>query len=171
VFSEGRTTVRTRDTDRYWRQFVQSLPPGAERPEGCYDAFHFGVEKEEASEIALLVLQGIKTATGSVQWVYEFEGKAPPRPGDHGIVLDSGDRPVCIIETTEVRLLPFDEVDERFAWDGGEWDRTLASWRENYWAFIVSECARIHREPTEKTPLVCERFRLDYREPLAEESV
>jgi uncharacterized protein YhfF len=168
VLSEGQPTLRTRETDRYWRQFVQSLPPGAERPEGYYDAYHFGVEKQEASEIALLVLQGIKTATGSVRWVYEVEGNARPQPSDHSIVLDSDDCPVCIIETTEVRVLPFDEVEEQFAWDGGEWDRTLASWRENYWAYIVSECARIHRTPTEKTPLVCERFRVVYREPLAE---
>jgi uncharacterized protein YhfF len=154
--------------DRYWGQFVQSLPAGAEPPDGYYDTFSFGVTKEEATGIAALVLQGIKTATGSVQWVYEAEGKAPPKPGDLSIVRDSEDRPVCIIETTEVRVIPFNEVDAQFAWDGGEWDRTLASWRENYWSFIVSECARINREPTGRTPLVCERFRVVYREPLSE---
>lgn len=158
--------MRTDRADRYWGQFVQSSPPEAERPGGYSDAFHFGTTKEEATEIAALVLQGIKTAGGSIKWVYEAEGRVLPALGDLNVVLDSDDCPVCIIETTEVRILRFDEVDERFAWDGGEWDRTLASWREYYRTYIASECARIDREPTEKTPLVCERFRVVYRKPL-----
>jgi uncharacterized protein YhfF len=158
--------VRTDRADRYWSQFVQSLPPEAERPGGYTDAFHFGTTKEEATAIAALVLQGIKTAGGSVKWVYEAEGSDLPELGDLNVVLDSDDWPVCIIETTEVRVLPFDEVDAQFAWDGGEWDRTLASWRAYYRSYIASECARIKREPTDKTPLVCERFRVVYRKPL-----
>jgi uncharacterized protein YhfF len=160
--------MRTAEADRYWSQFVQSLPPGVDRPADYADAFHFGITNEEATAIAALVLQGIKTATGSLPWVYEAEGQALPRPGDYCIVLDTGDHPVCIIETTEVRVIPYNEVDEPFAFDGGERDRTLASWRELYWEYIVSECARINREPSVQTPLVCERFRVVYKAPLEE---
>jgi uncharacterized protein YhfF len=158
--------VRTDRADRYWGQFVGSLAPEADRHGEYADAFRFGATKEEATAIAALVLQGIKTAGGSVKWVYEADGRDLPKLGDLNVVLDSDDCPVCIIETTEVRVLPFDEVDEQFAWDGGEWDRTLTSWREYYRSYIASGCARINREPTEKTPLVCERFRVVYRKPL-----
>src|SRR3954451_24596470 len=103
--------MRTSKADRYWSQFVQSLPPGAERPERYYEAFHFGTAKEGATEIATLVLQGTKTSTGSLEWVYEAEGRAAPEAGDHSIVLDEKDSPVCIIETTESRVVPFEDVD------------------------------------------------------------
>jgi uncharacterized protein YhfF len=156
--------MRTSKADRYWNQFVQSLPPGAERPERYYEAFHFGITKQDATEIAALVLQGTKTSTGALAWVYEAEGRAAPEAGDHSVVLDEKDNPVCIIETTESRVVSFEDVDEQFAYEGGEGDRTLPNWREGYWSYIVSECARINREPTVRTPLVCERFRVVYQE-------
>ena len=160
--------MRTPLADRYWEQFVQSLPSTAPRPAGYVDATHFGETNEDATQIAALVLAGIKTATGSLPWVYEAEGQPQPQPGDFWVILDSDDQPVCIVETTEVEVKPYDEADERFAYDGGERDRTLASWREMYWSYICSECARISREPSSKTPLVYERFRVAYSEPLRE---
>src|SRR5262245_5929242 len=72
-----------------------------------------------------------------------------------------------VIKTTDVRIIPFDEVTADYAWDGGEEDRDLASWREIYWAYIERECQRIGLEPTTKAPLVMERFRLVYGELLA----
>src|SRR2546423_2991498 len=122
--------MRTKSADLYWEQFIQSLSPEAEqRPGDYYEAFQFGTTKADATEIAVLVLQGIKTTTGSLKWVYEAEGRAPPQPGDHSIVLDGNDDPVGVIATTEVRVISLDEVDAQFAYDGGEGDRTLQSWR------------------------------------------
>src|SRR5512142_1951505 len=129
--------------DQYWAQFLESLPESSDRPNGYYDAFYFGSTRESALTIAALVLNGIKTATGSLQWVYEAEGRQPPAAGQYSIVTDGEHQPICIIQDTEVRIAPFDEVDAAFAWDGGEEDRTLESWRQIYWEYIVSECARI----------------------------
>lgn len=157
------------NVDRYWAQFLESLPHTSERPQQYYETFYFGTSKESAELIAALVVDGIKTATGSLQWVYDAEGKPIPKPGDYSIVTNGEGEPVCIIQDTEVNIIPFDEVDEAFAWDGGEEDRTLESWRRIYWDYIVSECTRIHREPALKTPLVCERFRVVYQEPLKHE--
>ena len=98
--------------------------------------------KEVASEIATLVIAGTKTSTASVEWALEAEGRRPVKPGDLSIVLDGHDHPVCLIETTEVKNVPYDEmVDEQFAHEGGEGDRTLESWRQMYWKVILSECA------------------------------
>jgi len=154
---------------RYWTQFLESLPENAEQPVHYYDSFYFGSSKESAALITPLVLGGIKTATGSVQWVYEAEGRRPPMSGDYSIVTDGEGEPVCIIRDVEVEIIPYDEVSSAFAWEGGEEDRTLESWRRIYWDYIVSECARIKRQPTSKTPLVCERFCVVYNEPLKPE--
>lgn len=65
--------------DRYWRQFLASLPAGVEKPDGYYEAASFGTAPEDAAAINLLVLAGIKTASGSILWDYEAEGRRPPR--------------------------------------------------------------------------------------------
>ena len=82
------------------------------------------------------------------------------------MVTNGHDDPVCIIETVDVQTIPFDEVGETFAYEGGEGDRSLANWRRMYWKYIVHECTRIGRATSEKAPLVMERFRVVYKEPL-----
>jgi uncharacterized protein YhfF len=110
------------------------------------------------------VLKGEKTATGTVLWSYEADGTPIPQIGDHWIVNDGDGKPVCIIRTTGVAIIPFDEVPEIYAYEGGEEDRTFQTWRPMYWQYILSECQRIGREPHEKAPLVMERFTVAYRE-------
>lgn len=152
--------------DRYWEQYLRSLPEDAPRPAHYAQSGYFGIVPEDALAITELVLNGTKTASGSLLWTFEAEGTRPPEPGDLGVVTNGHDDPVCILETVDVQVVPFDEVGEDFAYAGGEDDRTLASWRRIYWDFIVFECARIGREPSKKAPLVMERFRVVYRKPL-----
>ncbi len=154
----------TTRADRYWQQYLTSLRSGERPPTRYVEAFSFGFTPEDASEIADLVLEGTKTATGSVLWSYEADAKSIPQSGDHWIVNDGNGEPVCIIRTTDVSIIPFDEVPELYASEGGEADRSLATWRPMYWRYIVSECRRIGREPHETAPLVMERFIVVYRE-------
>jgi uncharacterized protein YhfF len=152
--------------EQYWHQYLMSIPEGAAPSRRYVDSFSFGFTPADAREIAPLVLNGVKTATGSVLWAYEADRKPLPAVGDLWIVTVGSDAPVCIIETTEVRVIPFDEVTADYAWNGGEDDRSLASWRDIYWKYITRECQRIGLEPTPKAPLVMERFRVVYGEPL-----
>jgi uncharacterized protein YhfF len=92
----------------------------------------------------------------------EAEGAPVPRSGEKSIVLDGSDEPVCIIETTEVTVRRCDEVDEAFARDEGEGDRSLAYWREAHRSFFAGTLPGIGREFSEDMPLVCERFRVIY---------
>jgi len=156
----------TTNTDRYWEQYLASLPADGNRPSGHAGTAAFGVTWDDAREIAMLVRDGTKTATGDLVWSNEADGKRGVCPGDLWVVLAGPDEPVCIIETTEVHIFPYDEVPGEYAWDGGEGDRTLRDWRRIYWEYIVFECKRIGREPTVKAPLAMERFRVVYSEPL-----
>lgn len=156
----------TNNVERYWNQYLTSIPEGQERPPRFIESFSFGFTPDDAREIAPLVLNGIKTATGSVYWAYQADKKRLPVAGDHWIVTVGADAPVCVIKTTEVRIIPFDEVTEDYAWEGGEEDRSLASWRAIYWEYITRECQRLGLEPNSKAPLVMERFRLVYGAPL-----
>ena len=155
-----------KNVELYWEQFLNSIPSGKARPTRYLESFAFGFTLADAKEIALLVLAGIKIATGSVLWAREADGKPIPTTGDFSIVTLGGDDPVCIIETTDVRTIPFDEVTADYAWDGGERDRSLSSWRDMYWRYIERECRRLAVEPDAKTPLLMERFRVVYSAPI-----
>lgn len=112
--------------------------------------------------MAQLTLQGTKTATASSYPVYKAENEPVPVVGDYSIILDSQNQAVCIIQTTQIDIVPFYQVDEEQAYLEGEGDRTLTYWREVHRTFFESEMQSIHQEFTEDMLVVCERFKIVY---------
>jgi uncharacterized protein YhfF len=141
-----------------WDRYLQTLPIAP--TQRLYEAFHFGDSRVMADELAALILGGNKTATSSLLWSYEHSGKPQVQPGDLSVVTTWSGEPVCVIETLEVHVRPFESIDARFAWDYGEGDRSLTWCRTNLWAYYARECASLGCEPAEGMPLVCERFRV-----------
>ena len=77
------------------------------------------------------------------------------------ILLDGRGEPRAILETIEVTICAFREVDQAFAYDEGEDDRTLASWRAEHWKYFSRVLPKsVGREPTEEMAIVCERVRV-----------
>jgi len=74
-------------------------------------------------------------------------------------VLDGAGVPVAVVETTELTQRRFDEVDAAFAFDEGEGDRTLASWRRAHQNYFGRQQGTFAPEML----LWCERFRLVMR--------
>ena len=128
-----------------------------------YEAFAFGDSEHMADELAHLVLAGTKRATAGLAWTYEVENKPPPKPGDLSIVTTWAGAPLCIIETTAVDAVPFEDVTEDFAATEGEDGGTLEAWRRGHAAFFARECARLGREPHPRMLVMCERFRVVYQ--------
>ena len=150
-------------TESIWQAYLSTLP--ADHPHRYAPmppAWGFGNTPEMADELGELVQNGTKTATCSLLWEYEHDGDPLPQVGELSIILDGDDNPLCIIETVEVDLRAMNTVDEQFAYDEGEGDRSLAYWREAHWRFFSKICALMKRTPTEDMPLVCERFRVIY---------
>ncbi len=151
---------KTGSISTFWNAFLAQnaawLPVGVE----LYEAFSFGSEPESATQLAGLVLSGVKTATSTALREYQEAGRRPPQAGDYSIVLDGSGAPVCVMETTEVTIAPFSEVDVSFARDYGEGDRTLIWWLENLRDYYVEEFEANGWEFDDLFPLVCERFRV-----------
>jgi uncharacterized protein YhfF len=108
-----------------------------------------------ADELLALVLAGRKTATcGALR---DFPEGSPDRPvvGRCDIVLDGKGRRAAVIETVEVTVRRFNEVDEAFAHDEGEGFRTLADWREGHQRYFERNGGF-----SPDMDLICERFRL-----------
>lgn len=128
--------------------------------ERFYEACQFGDSPELVDELAQLVLAGRKRATAGAVWAYESSGLGLPRPGLLSIVTDSQDRALCIIETTRVDLVPFDQVSAEFAATEGEGDGSLAFWRRAHREYFSRECERAGRVFSEDLLIACERFRV-----------
>lgn len=144
----------------FWQGYLASLPEKQRASMSISGAWAFGRGAEMADELGGLVVSGIKQATASLLWEYEAEGSELPKPGDLSIILDGKNEPLCLIETVEIQVKPFNQVDERFAYDEGEGDRSLKYWRDAHWCFFGVSCQEIGREPSEEMPVVCERFKL-----------
>lgn len=123
----------------------------------------FGDSPQMADELLVPVLSGIKTATCSAVWEWEHENEAIPHIGMLSVILDGKDEPRCIIETVEVTIKKYNEVDAEFASDEGEGDRSLNYWREAHENFFTRTLPRIGKEFSEDIPLVCERFKVIYK--------
>lgn len=149
--------------EAYWQAYLAALPAGSPVREKKYVAEGWGDSPEMADELGALIVAGVKTATCSALWEWEAEGNPVPEVGLLTIVLDGRDEPLCIVETTEVTIRPYNQVDASFAYDEGEGDRSLAYWREAHWRFFSRTLPKIEKTPTEDMPLVCERFRVVYR--------
>jgi len=140
----------------FWKRF--DAEAGGVDPARFYEAFHFSDNEESADSLAALVLDGRKRATAGLHRSFEQAGKPPPRPGDLSVVTDWGGRPLCVIETLRVDVVPFNEVTAEFAAVEGEGDGSLDYWRREHASAFSRECARIGRVFDEAMLVACERF-------------
>jgi uncharacterized protein YhfF len=106
------------------------------------------------------VLRGEKTATAGLRSDFAPHTDDPlPKAGERFALLDFDDRPVAVVETTEVRVVRAGDVDLDFARDEGEGFESVEDWRrahERFWS---------EHEITDDTLIVAERFRLVERLP------
>jgi uncharacterized protein YhfF len=106
-------------------------------------------------ELVDAVLRGEKTATAGLRSDYAPDTDEPlPQMGERFALLDFDDRPVAVVETTEVRVVRAGDVDLQFARDEGEGFESVEDWRrahERFWA---------EHSIDDDTLIVAERFRL-----------
>jgi len=149
------------EIEGYWQSYLNSLPQGQSWP-AEYQVWCFGNTKAMADELGQMAKAGLKIATCSLLWEHELGGEKIPELGQINIVTDWDGHPLCILETIDVSIRNFSQVDDRFAFDEGEGDRSLTYWRESHWRYFTKICTSIGRQPSESMPLICERFRLLY---------
>jgi uncharacterized protein YhfF len=116
-------------------------------------------------QLVAAILNGAKTSTTGLVADYEHEDEPLPQVGERAVVVDSDDRPVAVIETTEVRVVPLAMVDLAHAVDEGEGHSTVAAWREDHESFWHSaEMREAMDDPSftvdDATLAVLQRFRL-----------
>ena len=149
---------RTILTDKFWREFC--VENTNVNPDEFYQVWFFSNDRESAKLLAELVLEGKKKATASLVLINETKPEIAPVPDGYSVVTDFDGNPQCVIQTTEIWHLPFNEVDAQFAFDEGEGDQSLEYWREVHRNYFTRECRELGVEFNESMLIDCERFRL-----------
>lgn len=146
-----------------YRATRPGLPDEGEPPVEC-----FGDSPALADELIAFVTDGPKRATAGLVAAYAADGDPLPRIGGHWVACGGDGQPRVVLRTHELRVGPLRSVDARFAWDEGEYDRTLESWLEGHRRFFRRECERIGMELSDELEVVFERFSIVWPPELAD---
>lgn len=149
--------------EAYWQEFLSSMPEDSPYRHRSYIAEGWGDGPEMADELGALIVAGTKTGTCSALWEWEAESESLPETGLITIVLNGRGEPIGIVETVDVTICKYNEVDAEFARAEGEGDLSLAYWQQAHRNFFSRLLPKIGKEFNEEMPLVCERFRLIFR--------
>jgi uncharacterized protein YhfF len=114
------------------------------------ETFSFGDTPELAEELAGLVLAGKKTTT-----CWPIGEGEKTKIGKKMVMLDGAGRPAAILETVELAKRRFDQIEEAFAYDEGEGDRSLDYWRAAHRRYFSRQGVF-----SPYMELWCERFRV-----------
>ncbi|QUH28557.1 ASCH domain-containing protein [Vallitalea guaymasensis] len=144
----------------FWEKFLKKT--GRYETTRYLEVFHFELTEKLANELLRLVLIGQKQATASSLWGYEIEGERVPEVGDLSIVADWEGVPRCVIETTQVTIIPFSDITYDICKREGE-DDTLESWREGHIRFFNEEGKELGYEFKDDMPVIFEDFEVVYQ--------
>jgi len=145
--------------NEFWQEFLTRS--NKDSTTQYFDCFHFMLTEEWANKLLELVLSGKKKATASSLVAFENSGERPPQVGDYSIVTDWGGNPRCVIETTAITILPFNEMTFDICKREGE-DDTLESWQRGHRAFFTEEGKALGYEFSETMPVIFEDFEVVY---------
>lgn len=147
---------------RLWHAYLHSTGEDPATTQKTFTAWHFCDNAHDADELAALVKAGHKRATASAAQAYEIEEEALPAVGDLSIITNWAGEAQCLIRTTSVEIVPFNQVSARFAHTEGEGDGSLEHWRRVHWEVFSRNLQALNKDPQPTMPVVCETFEVLY---------
>ena len=144
----------------FWQRFLST----SESTLAFTDVATFGDNVALADKLIALVINGPKRATAGSVAEYEAAGTRLPEVGDCWIACDGAGRPRAVLRTTDCRVGPLVSVDESFAWDEGEGDRTRDNWLDMHRRHLDRTLPALDVISNDDTPVVFERFEVVYTE-------
>ena len=150
--------VDTAAVERFW---AAAIDAGSVPADSRYDdADCFGDSVELADELIELIVHGPKRATAGTVADYHADEVAIPEVGDLFVATDGAGQPRAVLRTTEVRVGALSSVDDQFAWDEGEGDRSREYWIDAHTACFIRAYARLGLDFHADIDVVFERFEL-----------
>jgi uncharacterized protein YhfF len=147
---------------KMWEDYLNYIGENINDSKKEYTSWHFCDNKKDANDLAALVNDGIKRATTSLNYFYEKEEEELPKKDEFSIITDWEGIAICIIKTENIRILPFNEVTEEFAYREGEGDKSLKYWRKAHIEAFGRELNEYNLKFSEDMLVVCEEFEKIY---------
>jgi len=144
--------------DSIWHEYLVRHP---EHRDEQPPVERFGDTDAMADELLDLVIAGTKRATAELVAAFELDGDDLPSVGAHWVVVDGSGGERLVLRTTDIRIGPVDGVDEQFAYDEGEGDRTRDDWlvaHRRYFERLVARRDIPAPEGVDALACVFERF-------------
>ncbi len=160
--------IRRDDALALWSAYSAGRPDPAPPEEEPWIG-RFGDSAAMADELVGPVLAGIKRATAGLVLDHALEGEPLPRVGGHVIPCDAAGAPQAVLRTIELRLGALESVDDAFAWDEGEGDRTRAGWLAGHRAYFRRSLAGRGLQWSEDLEVVFERFHVVWPPDIADQ--
>ena len=151
--------VRRDDALAMWREYAASRSR-PDLPEEDPAVEQFGDHAALADELLGLVLAGTNRATAGLVVDFAHQREPLPRIGGHWVVCDSAGIPRCVLRSMDLRLGPLASVDDAFAWDEGEGDRTRAGWLAGHLAYFTRTQTARGEIWSDDLEVMFERFRV-----------
>jgi uncharacterized protein YhfF len=146
--------------DFFWRAYEKVILKGYTLPHKNMEIWAFGHGREDASYLVCLILSGMKSASSSLLWSYDYDDEPPPQVNRISVIRDQDGDALAVVQTTRVDIVPFHSIPEDFMKKEGEKDQSVDQWRRSHWEFFAEECDAMGIEPDENMPIVCETFEL-----------
>lgn len=141
---------------KMWASFQEKNPEYADQE--FKDSFNFCDNEKDAKECGQLTEEGIKKATSTSLWWFDFNQETLPEVDNIYVITDWYGIAKAIIKTTKVEQVPYHEITEEYAALEGEGDKSLAFWKEVHWDYYSREMELENESPTEDMLIVCEQF-------------
>jgi len=143
--------------DAFWQEFLDfSGLDSSVKYESCD---YFDNNEEGAAKCLEMILAGKQRATTGSGIGRKGE---LPQAGDYNIVTDWHGTPYCVIKTTAVTIMPFDEMTFDLCDREGTYDN-LEAWRADHKRFFTELGKERGFEFTEDMPIVFVDFKVMYR--------
>jgi uncharacterized protein YhfF len=120
-----------------------------------------GTSPADADEGAAAILNGTKTLTSSPLW--EFADGRIPFVGALSVLLNGSRKPVAIVETMRIEIMPFNAISDELALAYGEGERSAVWWRKAMGDWYRHSASRHGTEFKEEAPIIWEWIKVAQR--------
>ena len=154
------------------QEYIKSFLAHTRRPAAQADSIlidTFGDSPDLSDQLLQLILAGTKTATCLSLFEWEHENTGPLAAGTLSVILNGAGDPKCVIETTQVTPMAYQDVTAEFARCEGEHhppdlpdEQVLEHWREVHWSYFMRKLPPLGFTPHLSMPVLCERFKVIY---------
>jgi uncharacterized protein YhfF len=148
------------EVEKFWFEYLEknNLP----KTTPYSGEFILGEDEVSCLQLSALILGGKKTGSFTALDSFIIDNEPLPKAGSNYVVADWNEVPLCIIQTTKVTILPYNQITWEMAEKEGEED-SFESWKESHNEFFEYDAEIMGYEFKPDMPVVFEEFKVLYK--------